>query len=736
MPGTRCAVAVCNNCIVKTRLSDGQCKIVYHRFPKDEQICKQWIQKCKRNDKFNYRTSSICSDHFTEDDYQRDLKAELLKLQPNKKLNPFAVPSLNLHPIQKIVPQSSSLFNNHEELQNSRKTRREGREGKKIVAAIINQYEVAHSNIDNSINSTPTDLANESTEPTYDRGIIEQLNEKISSLENKLELNAKVINKLKKENFDLKRKCQKTMRTYDTFKKVLQSTFTDNQIKLLLGRKKQVKWTNEDISLAFTLRYLSKRCFLFMKRKMNIPLPGLSTLQRWASTFEMRKGLLGSVFNFLEVAKSTLKEHERIVVLQFDEMKVKSVLEYDKKNDDIVGPHSYMQVVIARGLFSKWKQPVYVEFDKQMTKDILVSIIHKMYLIGYTVKACVSDMGGGNIGLWKELNINIDNTFFNPSSDGSMSNVYVFADAPHTLKLIRNWLLDTGFNLSNGDVVNKEPIKNLIKLEENVDLKTAHRLTEKHINVERTQRQNVRKASQLLSHTTAAALKYNFPNDKTALSTSEFIELTNQWYDIMNSYVPKLYGQPFERAYGLELDNQDKILDSMLETIKSMRCSGKKCLQLFQKGCLISINSLKSLYKELKETYKVDFILTHRLNQDSIENLFSQIRTRGGLNDHPSPMEALYRIRMIILGKTQGVLQNHTNAENVNQEEDSSEFIVSKVLKATGIKLVERELPDDENFNIIMEESQESTCDKAEGIRDLKESALHYLAGRGLKHNL
>lgn len=38
-------------------------------------------------------------------------------------------------------------------------------------------------------------------------------------------------------------------------------------------------------------------------------------------------------------------------------------------------------------------------------------------------------MGGGNIGLRKELNISIDNTSFNPSNDDSMAIVHVFADA-------------------------------------------------------------------------------------------------------------------------------------------------------------------------------------------------------------------------------------------------------------------------------------------------------------------
>lgn len=267
--------------------------------------------------------------------------------------------------------------------------------------------------------------------------------------------------------------------------------------------------------------------------------------------------------------------------------------------------------------------------------------------------------------------------------------------------------------MSNGIVVNKEPIAALIKLEGNEDLKTCFKLTENHITVEKTQRQNVRKASQLLSHSTAAALKLNFPHDTKALVT----------IDLMNTYKPNQYGQSFQKGYGQDLCDQDNILTNMLNVIRTMRCCGKNNLQLFQKGCIISILSLQELFKDLRSTYNISYILTHRLNQDSLENLFSQIRTRGGLNDHPSPLEALYRIRMIVLGKTQGVLQSNTNTNN---EDDTSEFVVSKVLKVTGVQFPEENEIEEEKTDY------ELLCEQPTDVgpaSDLKENALEYLSG-------
>lgn len=40
-----------------------------------------------------------------------------------------------------------------------------------------------------------------------------------------------------------------------------------------------------------------------------------------------------------------------------------------------------------------------------------------------------------------------------------------------------------------------------------------------------------------------------------------------------------------------------------------------------------------------------NYLLTYRLNQDSLEHLFSIIRGRGGLNDHPTPMGFKGRLR-------------------------------------------------------------------------------------------
>lgn len=224
-------------------------------------------------------------------------------------------------------------------------------------------------------------------------------------------------------------------------KEMLSSTLSANQIDLILKTRKKVRWSKDDISKAFTLRYYSKRAYLFM-RKENFPLPNLATLQKYAQIINLKSGILHDILKYIALFGENMSDKERTTVLLYDEMKVCSLYEYDKKYDEIFGPFSYVQVVMARGLFSNWKQPVYVGFDKNMNKDLLLEIIVALHNVNYQVVAVVSDCGASNQGTWTSLGISVENVSF--SHPVTNDKIYCFADAPHLLKLIRNWLLKTG----------------------------------------------------------------------------------------------------------------------------------------------------------------------------------------------------------------------------------------------------------------------------------------------------
>lgn len=161
----------------------------------------------------------------------------------------------------------------------------------------------------------------------------------------------------------------------------------------------------------------------------------------------------------------------------------------------------------------------------------------------------------------------------------------------------------------------------------------------------------------------------------------------------------------------------------------SMRCNGKKTLQTFQKGILISIKSIKLLFKDMNMKYNISYILTHRLNQDSLESFFSLIRSRGGLNDHPTPLNALHRIRIIVLGKNPGVIQEKLNIEMNHDVTDVEEYLVANVMATANINI---NLDYEEN-NAELSDSSLSSSESLSATNDLQnnseEDGFIYLCG-------
>jgi len=104
-------------------------------------------------------------------------------------------------------------------------------------------------------------------------------------------------------------------------------------------------------------------------------------------------------------------------------------------------------------------------------------------------------------------------------------------------------------------------------------------------------------------------------------------------------------------AYGTHLNIQNEILDSMHVTVAAMRIIRKKTLLPFQKGFLMSITAVKGLFASLQALYNAQYILTARLNQDCLENFFSQLRGIGHHYDHPTPAEVKHRFRLLLVAR-------------------------------------------------------------------------------------
>ena len=205
--------------------------------------------------------------------------------------------------------------------------------------------------------------------------------------------------------------------------------FTQGQIRSLMSGS-NVKWSPEDISSAISLRSVSAKAYRYLKYHCHFPLPSLSTLRRWAATFDVRPGHLKNVAKLMQQKAKDLSVIERLTAISFDEMFIKSQICLEKKYETVFGSNRTVQVMTARGLCSNWKQPVYYDFDQAVTKNILEEAIATLHNSNYIVVAMVSDMGSTNQRLWKDLGIDTSkNTFTHPCDESKLR--IVFADVPH-----------------------------------------------------------------------------------------------------------------------------------------------------------------------------------------------------------------------------------------------------------------------------------------------------------------
>lgn len=56
---------------------------------------------------------------------------------------------------------------------------------------------------------------------------------------------------------------------------------------------------------------------------------GFSSLQRWAKSMNMRKGVLEDVLNIMKLNGDGLQDYQRLTILMFDEVKISTTMEYD-----------------------------------------------------------------------------------------------------------------------------------------------------------------------------------------------------------------------------------------------------------------------------------------------------------------------------------------------------------------------------------------------------------------------
>ena len=122
----------------------------------------------------------------------------------------------------------------------------------------------------------------------------------------------------------------------------------------------------------------------------------------------------------------------------------------------------------------------------------------------------------------------------------------------------------------------------------------------------------------------------------------------------LNLFLSRKEEHPFKKAkcaFGKHLEYQKTILKDALDLVKNLRVGSRKKLMDWQQNFVLTCNSLPQLFDELREHYPdITYILTSRLLQDALENLFGRLRHLAGNDKSFGSLGFRRLLRSLILG--------------------------------------------------------------------------------------
>jgi hypothetical protein len=236
----------------------------------------------------------------------------------------------------------------------------------------------------------------------------------------------------------------------------------------------------------------------------------------------------------------------------------------------------------------------------------------------------------------------------------------------------------------------------------------------------------VKLAVQLLSHSMSSAIRTSAETgqlcSKTAIDTADFIEFMNNLFDCLNSrslYSNNPYNSVLTHTGTVEtfLINALKYFINLKRTKKG-KFSQRPCF----KGFTQTINDILQFFEELKHF----FLMTNRLNQDELGNLFSIFRQKGGYNKNPTSRTIRTSIRSSCIFSLYA-----STATNCEPSQDTNDFISIDVDKISNTETLETYSDDESSISSGL--SDDNKLKRIEEIQTdmitLEDCSVTYFAG-------
>ena len=525
--------------------------------------------------------------------------------------------------------------------------------------------DVSHEEVSANQCSMPKNLEQPSEIPTSNKAPLTPRKQKLKRTLNTVRTRLwREKNRLKRKSVDclLKKKKENEIETACSLLDKLLPTkvagFVKSQIQIHSKKSsKGYRWTVQDKLFALSVFYHSRKVYAILKKMFYMP--SKTTLMKMLQKTNIYPGFSSNILNALKRKVTSMKAADRQCALIFDEMSIKQFLTYNRQFDFVEGFQdlgfvgkskfvaNHAMAFMVRGLSSKWKQtigyflssgPVSGENLQTLIKDA----IDRLTSVGLSVKVTICDQGSNNRKFVDLCGVTLEKPYFTHNNQ----KIYVMYDPPHLLKSIRNNLKSSGF-IYKGEKVKWDYVSQFYEKDVKSKLRLAPKLTDDHLETPPFAKMRVPLAAQVLSHSVAAGINTycqlgELP--KEAQTTADFIEHMDQVFNAMNS---RSVASSQKMGHAVSQSSKHlEFFENSLQFFDDLKVDSSNTIYCVN-GWKLSIKATMELWHDLHNDHEYGFLLTNRLNQDCIENLFSIIRGKGGHRVNPSSMEFRAAFRQV-----------------------------------------------------------------------------------------
>lgn len=467
--------------------------------------------------------------------------------------------------------------------------------------------------------------------------------------------------------------------------------FKASKRKSVKGMKYDKEWLLE----AIIMRMKSPRLYEHIRLNKIMTLPGKTCINNALKSYQSGYGFNPKVFEALSIKTATMEQFMLHGCITFDEMKLSENVKL-RSDGGIHGFVDYGEseealeietkgelcdhglVMMFQPFTGDWTQILGVFATKTNAKakvlqKLLIEAVILSENAGLFVDCITGDGASWNRSMWKLFGIgvhskpknrkNVDKKCQKKIKNTGKKNkvkrilaggvikfkvkhpvddkrfLHFVSDFPHLLKCIRNSFLKRGYNTPDGEV-RMEHIKAAWDQDQNpVCLRVMPKITKTHLFPNNFEKMRVNLAFQLFSSEVLKGLYiYNqqiveqYGNVQPTIS---FIEKMQRLIEIMSSRTSK-------NALRQGSDNY-LFIEEFLTYLNTWELHTKDKKGFLTEsttvGLKVSLSSVLSLIKYLTSELGYKYLLTSRLSQDRIENLFGIIRQSNGCSDHPTSAE-------------------------------------------------------------------------------------------------